>query len=823
MAGPQLNFGGTTVVNPYESLINVLGKNGALAQTMIAGDEAKRHDQDRLLRQQQLDMQREAANMTKQEHQMKLDDRAANTAFFNALNAPQTMQSATMTNLASAKPELFKGMELTPEEQAATAPGGVVTPEMKASIDNKMAQQAKIAQVASVLPTREDMLGTTSEQYMKAMKGLNATPEMQKMLVEQRAADRQALAIAQKENSAQTTHLTDKLEKLYLDQHKVGSGDTVTTDNGNTINMSTKTGANMQYENNKRVGDGFTGLVKAIDEMKTGTGKDAKPLDAGLRDKVTTQAKNVYLGVVAAGGDPELAKTIALAKSTPQYDGSKYYFFGDAQYKLDNANLTPAQLNAIEISKKFEDNKLDAKLTGASGSGNGELKKAYGVLLDKVGTELAVDKQQKAQLLLSPEERRVATAGGLLERELKGLSTASMPKMSTQSTEGLNTKDSTSKVDPKLVNTVIDSLVKKGWTEEQAMGLTSDLIRESNLDHKSYVADGKEQGNDGGRAFGIAQWRGSRQTDLLNFVKKDKLQDVTLDDQINFFHHEQTMGNEQKAGKALVNALTAEDAAKSNAKHYERPKDLEGAYKKSASILGDVRKMRADEVSKYRDTVKNTDVPDDEKPGSGELLKLFSNVNTAPDAPAMPATFSNDSAPKPGYKILADAAVDVGKTAKSMIMDSPIGGLLNSNKSVVKPATAVLNNTAAGMLQIAGSPYTATKLFTDWLVTGKTEDSIFDANAKAAYTTAVSALSDAGIKNPTEQQIVMLVSDVMSPGGSGKAIKNVLPKAAGLTEEGLIRLMNTMKNEAPKASFVLPTPKGQAYPLPLTNPRPPGF
>lgn len=625
MAGPQLNFGGTTVVNPYESLINVLGKNGALAQTMIAGDEAKRHDQDRLLRQQQLDMQREAANMTKQEHQMKLDDRAANTAFFNALNAPQTMQSATMTNLASAKPELFKGMELTPEEQAATAPGGVITPEMKASIDNKMAQQAKIAQVASVLPTREDMLGTTSEQYMKAMKGLNATPEMQKMLVEQRAADRQALAIAQKENSAQTTHLTDKLEKLYLDQHKVGSGDTVTTDNGNIINMSTKTGANMQYENNKRVGDGFTGLVKAIDEMKTGTGKDAKPLAADLRDKVTTQAKNVYLGVVAAGGDPELAKTIALAKSTPQYDGSKYYFFGDAQYKLDNANLTPAQLNAIEISKKFEDNKLDAKLTGASGTNNGELKKAYGVLLDKVGTELAVDKQQKAQLLLSPEERRVATAGGLLERELKGLSTASVPKMSVQSTEGLNTKDSTSKVDPKLVNTVIDSLVKKGWTEEQAMGLTSDLIRESNLDHKSYVADGKEQGSDGGRAFGIAQWRGSRQTDLLNFAKKDKLQDVTLDDQINFFHHEQTMGNEQKAGKALVNALTAEDAAKSNAKHYERPKDLEGAYKKSVSILGDVRKMRADEVSKYKNTA-------DIKPEDTVTGKNVNNVITDIDA-----------------------------------------------------------------------------------------------------------------------------------------------------------------------------------------------
>ena len=117
-----------------------------------------------------------------------------------------------------------------------------------------------------------------------------------------------------------------------------------------------------------------------------------------------------------------------------------------------------------------------------------------------------------------------------------------------------------------------------------------------------------------------------------------------------------------------------------------------------------------------------------------------------------------------------------------MLKTSPIGYLMGE-KSALKPAAAVLNNTAAGMLQIAGSPYTAVKLFTDWLITGETSGSVFDKNAKQAYTTAVQVLKDSGIENPTAQQVIMLVSDIMAPGGAGKAVTGMAPKAARLTEE----------------------------------------
>ena len=99
----------------------------------------------------------------------------------------------------------------------------------------------------------------------------------------------------------------------------------------------------------------------------------------------------------------------------------------------------------------------------------------------------------------------------------------------------------------------------------------------------------------------------------------------------------------------------------------------------------------------------------------------------------------------------------------------------------INTGKALLNNSAAGMLEIAGSPYTAMKRFTDYMVYGESQgDSVFQKNAQNARATAISELNKSGIENPSDQEIAMFVSDVLMPVGglakTGKTAIGLMPK-----------------------------------------------
>ena len=108
----------------------------------------------------------------------------------------------------------------------------------------------------------------------------------------------------------------------------------------------------------------------------------------------------------------------------------------------------------------------------------------------------------------------------------------------------------------------LDYFLDQGWTPEQAAGLVGNLQAESgpNLDPSIF--------GDKRHAYGIAQWRGSRQRDFERIMGKP-LASASVMDQLKFMQWE--LNNTEKgAGTLLKNTKSAEEAAAIVDQYYER-------------------------------------------------------------------------------------------------------------------------------------------------------------------------------------------------------------------------------------------------------------
>lgn len=127
--------------------------------------------------------------------------------------------------------------------------------------------------------------------------------------------------------------------------------------------------------------------------------------------------------------------------------------------------------------------------------------------------------------------------------------------------------------------------MKQGWTKEQAVGLAANIEQESQFDH---TAKGDKE-NGVYQAYGLAQWRGSRQTDFKNLYGK-KIQDSTFEEQLAFMQHELTKGKEKSAGDRLKKTTSARAAAGAVSEFYERPSDTSGEKIKRGKIADSLDK-----------------------------------------------------------------------------------------------------------------------------------------------------------------------------------------------------------------------------------------
>jgi hypothetical protein len=125
----------------------------------------------------------------------------------------------------------------------------------------------------------------------------------------------------------------------------------------------------------------------------------------------------------------------------------------------------------------------------------------------------------------------------------------------------------------------VASLMKMGWSKEQASGLAANLWRESLLNPQAV--------GDNGHAYGIGQWHEDRQEAFKKLFGID-IRKSTLDQQLQFANYELTRGNEQSAGRRLRGATSASEAGSIVSRYYERPGDTEGEASKRAGYAADL-------------------------------------------------------------------------------------------------------------------------------------------------------------------------------------------------------------------------------------------
>jgi hypothetical protein len=113
----------------------------------------------------------------------------------------------------------------------------------------------------------------------------------------------------------------------------------------------------------------------------------------------------------------------------------------------------------------------------------------------------------------------------------------------------------------------VSYLEKKGWSKNQAAGIVANLQEESGVNLNTKAV------GDRGTALGVAQWRGSRQTDFQNFAKKPLAQ-ANLNEQLDFVNYELTQGKETAAGARIRATKTAGEAAAVTDQFYERSNGL---------------------------------------------------------------------------------------------------------------------------------------------------------------------------------------------------------------------------------------------------------
>lgn len=534
-------------------------------------------------------------------------------------------------------------------------------------------------------------------------------------------------------------------------------------------------------------------------------------------------------------------------------------------------------LKSAEAQKVLQAQKMSGLTQGAEGNGRSIAAGVGAQLAGQTEVDVASIKAQKALLNMTPEERQFATTKNRLDALLKPAVDTERGSASAStlfdSKYDISSVRSNKKLNDEITNAVghladIKEVSDKNGNkipvklgEAQIWGIIGNVVPESGF-NTGTVGD-KNLGA-GKEARGIMQWRLDRADALRNYAGEKDISKIPVDTQLKFAVQE--MANRAPVDKSNFNNQLEEymsikdpkEAAAYISMHYEVAKG-NTTRENEAKLRGDLTgKLFADNQKAVSDTWQRTDkAPDviesykadlaqamkdkdydaasdigarlkslgvtdaevqDIAAGtkSTNLKRLFDETVAAPSAPNF-NSIPVKSGPTPGYEALAngltDAVKSVGSTAVSILKDSPLG-YFSSDKNVLKPAAAVLNNTAAGMLQIAGSPYTATKLFTDWLVTGKTESSIFDKNAQQAYDTAVQALNEYGIKNPTAQQVTMLVSDMMAPGGVSKVVKGVTTSAPKITEEALARVLKSIQNDT-DAYATLQRARASQYEVPI--------
>ena len=144
----------------------------------------------------------------------------------------------------------------------------------------------------------------------------------------------------------------------------------------------------------------------------------------------------------------------------------------------------------------------------------------------------------------------------------------------------------------------------QGFTPEQAAGFVGNYDQESTLNPKAVNSIG---------ATGVAQWLGSRKSELFKYAKDNDADAMDLETQLKFSMTE-LQGSESGAMREIKKAKTAEEAALAIRRYYERPGEHEAHDERRISsakqALKDFNKPQVESPTGQH-TVPLSEMPDE--------------------------------------------------------------------------------------------------------------------------------------------------------------------------------------------------------------------
>ena len=153
---------------------------------------------------------------------------------------------------------------------------------------------------------------------------------------------------------------------------------------------------------------------------------------------------------------------------------------------------------------------------------------------------------------------------------------------------------------------VASKLKQQGYTDAQIAGVLGNFSQESGFNPR--VNEGGAVGAPMGRGgFGLAQWTGGRQTNLVNFAKSRKLDPGDAGLQADFLLHE-LQGPESRAAESLRKAQSPEQAALVFRRDFERagiPKD-ENRMRAARDLLPKLQTLGGDTATPATAAPKST-------------------------------------------------------------------------------------------------------------------------------------------------------------------------------------------------------------------------
>ena len=164
---------------------------------------------------------------------------------------------------------------------------------------------------------------------------------------------------------------------------------------------------------------------------------------------------------------------------------------------------------------------------------------------------------------------------------------------------------------------------KKGWTDEQSAGIVGNLLQEnSTLDPNKTNSIG---------AHGIAQWLSSdRKENFKNTIGRGTktIEQSTFDEQLEFIDWE-LRNSESKAGNALKNTSSIEDATMVVRNQYERPGELEAMDNKRLSFAQSVYK--GEQATNSSDNIEAGEYTEENKPETNNFTSIIDSLKSLPN------------------------------------------------------------------------------------------------------------------------------------------------------------------------------------------------